>query len=187
MKVYREISQRLNIHDNDICFQALNIKQLRDLDHVFRKTTNSKSNTMFETVEVYNKLLKDSGLDQNQLNIAEQIKKGRREPANQNEIGLILKYKKFYEEIDKIRKNKKFNFWNNRGLVKFSTIHSFKGWEVHTLILILEKDSSMQEVRDNHELIYTALTRCRVNLVILNSNNEAYHKFFTSQKLTNSK
>ena len=31
-----------------------------------------------------------------------------------------------------------FNFWNNRGLVKFSTIHSFKGWEVDTLFLIIE-------------------------------------------------
>jgi superfamily I DNA/RNA helicase len=82
-------------------------------------------------------------------------------------------------ELEKIRKNKKWNFWMNSGNIKFSTIHSFKGWEVDSLFLIIEK-----EFEDNSfttdELIYTAITRCRRNLFILDLDQSRYLKFFKS-------
>ena len=41
-------------------------------------------------------------------------------------------------KIDAIRRGRKLHFWGNAGTTKFSTIHSFKGWETHTLVLIIE-------------------------------------------------
>ena len=62
------------------------------------------------------------------------------------------------------------------GTIKLSTIHSFKGWEIHTVVLIIE-DSE----RVNPELIYTGLTRAKQNLIILNLGNQTYDGFFSSR------
>ena len=63
----------------------------------------------------------------------------------------------------------------NRGTVKISTVHSFKGWESETLFLIIEKKfSGMAQTFD--EILYTGLTRSRNNLVIINYGNEEYHE-----------
>ena len=40
--------------------------------------------------------------------------------------------------IKNIQRNKRFNFWMNAGGMKLSTIHSFKGWEINTLFLIID-------------------------------------------------
>ena len=86
---------------------------------------------------------------------------------------------KFKREIENVRRNKKFNFWDNRGLLKMSTIHSFKGWEIDTLFLIIDSktDEDMEEFTTD-ELIYTAITRCQTNLIIININNTNYDEFF---------
>ena len=76
------------------------------------------------------------------------------------------------QSIDNIRHNKKFHFWMNPGMIKLSTTHSFKGWEIPTLFLIINYD----DVSD--ELIYTAITRCRYNLFVLNIGNKRYDVFF---------
>ena len=87
--------------------------------------------------------------------------------------------KKFGEEIKNIRRNKKFHFWNNSGLLKLSTIHSFKGWEIDTLFLIIENPNFLTEDDEQDELIYTAITRCRNNLIVFNIGNTRYHDFFS--------
>jgi len=74
--------------------------------------------------------------------------------------------------LKEVRKNKKFNFWMNPGTSKISTIHSFKGWEIPTLFLLIDSKEN------NDELIYTAITRCRFNLFIINIDNEKYDNFF---------
>lgn len=76
--------------------------------------------------------------------------------------------------IYRIRRSKKFNFWMNSGEIKMSTIHSFKGWEAYTLVILLSEDNGSE----NAELIYTALTRCRKNLIIINTQPNGYQKFF---------
>ncbi|KKD39041.1 hypothetical protein WN50_05610 [Limnoraphis robusta CS-951] len=82
-------------------------------------------------------------------------------------------------EIEKVRKNKKENFWMNPGTVKLSTIHSFKGWEIHTLVLIIEDyDENSDSTFSMDELIYTGITRCRHNLIVVNLGNLKYHVFF---------
>ncbi len=85
---------------------------------------------------------------------------------------LSLESSDLEQELEKVRKNKKFNFWMNPGVSKLSTIHSFKGWEVPTTFLII--DSNEQ----NDELIYTAITRCRHNLFVVNIGNKRYEDFF---------
>ncbi|PJB16428.1 MAG: hypothetical protein CO118_00525 [Flavobacteriales bacterium CG_4_9_14_3_um_filter_32_8] len=73
-----------------------------------------------------------------------------------------------------IRNNKKLHFHKNSGTVKLSTIHSFKGWESEMLFLILEKKFSKMEMSFN-EILYTGITRCRANLILINFGNEEYH------------
>lgn len=76
-----------------------------------------------------------------------------------------------------IRDYKKINFWMNSGTIKISTINSFKGWESDVVFLILEKkyDTSTTFNISFDELLYTGITRCRKNLVIINFGNEEYN------------
>ncbi|MFK7947235.1 MAG: NERD domain-containing protein [Saprospiraceae bacterium] len=83
-------------------------------------------------------------------------------------------------EIEKLRRIKKNHFWMKTGTVKLSTVHSFKGWEIDTLFLFIEKEEKDKEFT-NAELIYTALTRARRNLIIFNLNNIEYDNFFKSE------
>ena len=53
----------------------------------------------------------------------------------------------------------------NSGVTKFSTVHSYKGWEIKTLFLIIQKDNHKSTYK---ELVYTGFTRCMNKLVIIN-------------------
>ena len=104
-------------------------------------------------------------------------------------IEAYLAYEKYYDkdltifrqqvyngDYKKIRENKKLHFWMNSGTIKISTINSFKGWESEVVFLIIEKIYN----RPNNfnisfdELLYTGLTRCKRNLVIINFGNKEY-------------
>jgi superfamily I DNA/RNA helicase len=74
-------STKLGSHPNDVCVLSLSIQTIRELDFHFRKTTNEKSYIMAETKEFYDHLKEQNG-----------------------------QTKKFYKELDKIRKNKKITF-----------------------------------------------------------------------------
>jgi len=76
-------------------------------------------------------------------------------------------------KIEKIRSNKKYGFNLNSGVLKISTIHSFKGYESPTVFLIVND-------LDNAELIYVGLTRARFNLVVFVKRNSKYANFFKS-------
>ncbi len=73
-----------------------------------------------------------------------------------------------------VRRNKKINFWMNCGMLKISTIHSFKGWESRAVFLIVENNEATTAEFD--ELLYTGITRAKENLVVINFGNERYHK-----------
>lgn len=75
------------------------------------------------------------------------------------------------EEKCKIRKNRLIL---RSGTIKISTIHSFKGWEIHTVILMIENNEHV-----NPELVYTGLTRAKQNLMIVNLGNTTYDDFFS--------
>ncbi|SNY58477.1 UvrD-like helicase C-terminal domain-containing protein [Arsukibacterium tuosuense] len=74
-------------------------------------------------------------------------------------------------EIERIRRRKKSFFYQNSGLIKLSTIHSFKGLESETVFFILMPD-------DNPEVIYTAITRAKKNLIVFNFGESKFHEFF---------
>lgn len=69
----------------------------------------------------------------------------------------------------------KYQFFRNNGRIKFSTIHSFKGWENPYVILVIGPNRG----QDNKELIYTGLSRAKKGLYIINMNSE-YDTFFNN-------
>lgn len=79
-----------------------------------------------------------------------------------------------------IERARKVGFWMNSGCMKVSTIQSFKGWEANTVVLIIQTNDENQESFD--ELIYTGLTRCKKNLIIINESNLRMQDFFTLEK-----
>lgn len=83
-------------------------------------------------------------------------------------------------KIDDIRRMKKNHFWMKTGTIKLSTVHSFKGWEIDTLFMFIEKEDNGKEFV-NTELIYTSLTRARRNLIIFNLSNLKYDTFFRQE------
>lgn len=138
-------SKEHKVHPNDICILSLSIELVRDIDKAFREKTKEKTYIMAETKEYYGHMKEQYG--------------------NTKDLN---------KELDKIRKNKKLHFWMNSGLTKFSTIHSYKGWEINTLFLIIQNDSFESTYR---ELIYTGFTRCMSNLVIINTNDIELDQF----------
>jgi hypothetical protein len=89
--------------------------------------------------------------------------------------------KKFRQEVydydyKNIRDNKKLHFWMNSGTIKVSTINSFKGWESEVVFLIIEPkyDRTTTFNMSFDELLYTGLTRCKRDLIVINFGNAEY-------------
>lgn len=228
--------ETLGCHPNDVAILSSNIAFLKEFEVYYRYNTGERTNTMFETQEIwYTTLFRELSKarllqDESALNIEMRIK-GATNPKNtpdsifnhlaqlttlyssycqtdnknildqfnrrleRYEIdskGFMIFYKdienlmkthenfrghtRFNSQIKKIRDNKKFNFWNNSGTIKISTVHSFKGWEASTLFLIIHKGEESQFNTSFDELIYTGITRSKNNLVIINFGNTEYHK-----------
>ena len=85
--------------------------------------------------------------------------------------------------VDKLRRNRKFQFNPNPGTLKLSTIHSFKGWEIHTLVLLLDEEAAHENEEGYalDELVYTAITRARRNLVVVGSGAGPHDVFFAQR------
>lgn len=138
---------------NDICVLSDNCAFLRELDYYLRCKKYIASKTVCETKEEYDRLCR----------LQEQKLMGEKE---------------FESQLYGLRRVKKIGFRMNPGVMKLSTIQSFKGWEINTIVLILDKKSNSQ-LQD--ELIYTAITRAKKNLLIINMENERYDKFFAER------
>ena len=134
-----------SIQPQNVCILSQSNALLRELDFEIRKETGQKTYTTFETKEMY-LYLNEKKSDEIQ----------------------------FKNEIRTIRRNKRFNFWMNSSGITLATVHSFKGWEINTLFLIIDGKSKFE----TDEIIYTALTRCRNRLFILNINHNIYDGFF---------
>lgn len=161
----RWILQEFNICPEDVVILSQTCSILRDLDHSYRMNPQCKTMTTFETKEQYDKL---------------------KEIHHIKDEDSPITYR-FRNDIKQIRRNKKIHFSMDTKHLKLSTIHSYKGWESPTVILILApeyKGDKMQYTvkpdENNAELIYTAITRCKENLFILNCGNEKYHQFFNN-------
>lgn len=73
----------------------------------------------------------------------------------------------------KVESNKKYGFNLNSGVMKVSTVHSFKGYESPTICLLVG-------CRDSVEMVYTGLTRARENIVVFVHETSPYRDFFTT-------
>lgn len=152
--------RKYKLNTRDVVVMAESINILRDIEKLYM-TTGKRCMTNFESAEEYEKLLI-------RLQTA----------PNPNH---------FQKDLTEIRRAAKTHFTTDTDDMKLSTIHSFKGWESESVILILQPEMSgnvrsngyyIQE-RDNiPALIYTALTRAKCNLFILNLGNTKYHSFF---------
>jgi len=134
---------------------------LRDLEQLIRVSQKAPCMTTFETKEVYEKILKDN--DGN------------------------INSKHFIDTIKRVRDNKKFHFTMETDQLKLSSIHSYKGWDADNVILIIQSaiqpEDNIDEVEEKSfmerpELIYTAITRAKQNLFVLNIGNSRYDSFF---------
>lgn len=155
--IYKQILNH-KLNSNDVTILSSRIRMLRSLDSILRTETKENTNIMFESREEFLRLCPNS------------------------KTGLEVN-----SEIEKIRKNRKANFWMNRGTIKLSTIHSFKGWESPALFLVIEDNINTNPKLNNKrqpsefsdELVYTGLTRCQNFLFIINVGNSLYDEFFS--------
>ena len=146
---YTELIKTGNIQALNVTFLAAKTNVIREIDYMIRHELKDNTVTTFETKEYYEKL----------------------KNAFPNETDL----KKI---IENIRRNKKNHFRMKPGTTKLSTIQSFKGWESHTLILIIEPEDNDCKQSETTELIYTGITRARKNLFVFNMGNNFYDAFF---------
>lgn len=129
------------LHPNDIALVSSKVEWLIPLNEEFKKYEKTK--IMFEEAEESDALA---------------VRMGRESPE-------------FREAIDKIRRRKKCFFMQNSGLIKISTIHSFKGLEAQTVFCILAPE-------DEAEMVYTGITRAQKNLVVFDSSESGFRPFF---------
>lgn len=81
----------------------------------------------------------------------------------------------FEEDGEKKYHKKKKAFWMGDSRLKMSTIHSFKGWEVPNVIVVVPSLISRKGyLYDN--IFYTAMTRAKENLIVINMDIR-YQKF----------
>ena len=93
---------------------------------------------------------------------------------------------KFHRDFEALERTRKQLFTTDKRCLKISTIQSFKGWESPSVIIILENDTILDETNYqpmSPQAIYTAITRARENMYIINIGNNSYHNFFYNQSL----
>ena len=150
---YVEYVKAYKIHPANVCFLSAKVDFLREIDFLIRKELKENTITTFETKEFWDKLKEDINSDSD-----------------------------FQKKIEDIRRNKKNHFWMKTGTTKLSSIHSFKGWESHTIFLLIESEDGNQF--ESVELVYTGLTRAQLNLFVFNMGNDFYDDFF-NRKMNN--
>lgn len=84
---------------------------------------------------------------------------------------------KFNRQLNNIRNNKKINFVQNRNKILFSTIHSYKGFENNSIVMLIEPKHKKDHSTSYEEILYTGITRAKENLIILNFGNDDFHNF----------
>lgn len=147
---YVELVKGYKIHPSNVCFLSAKVDYLREIDYLIRRELKENTITTFETKEFWDKL--------------------KEEINNESD---------FHKKIEDIRRNKKNHFWMKTGTTKLSSIHSFKGWESHTVFLLIEPEEGNQF--ESIELVYTGLTRAQLNLFVFNMGNDFYDEFFNRE------
>lgn len=157
------IIREFNLKSKDVVILGQTINLLREVDYYLRIKFSHATMTTFESKEDY-----------------DQIKSKTYSRA------------KLELDLKAIRRVAKVHFTTDVDGLKVATIQSFKGWESKSIILVIqpEKDSVESSNEDNFSLktrqnipanIYTAITRARENLFVINLGNQRFHNFFNAE------
>lgn len=151
-----------NFNPNDVVILSSNIFVIRRLNEKFNQF--EKTTCMFDTYEELAELLRGYKEDYD-INTLKQLSKEELQ-------NVITCHPNIKFEIERVRRAKKNHFYLNSGLIKLSTIHSFKGLESKTVFYILDD-------KDTPEIVYTSITRSVENLIIIDkSRHKEYAGFF---------
>lgn len=163
------ISNIINIITNDnneardFVVLASSTKLLRNIDILYRQRTNEQTEITFISSESLERLKQIHQVTDERL-------------AN-------WKFNRDFEALERTRKQL---FTTEKRCLKISTIQSFKGWESPSVIVILESDFALHNTSFrpmSPQTIYTAITRARESMYIINIGNDSYHNFFYNQAL----
>lgn len=159
-KYIKGIINKYKLNTRDVVVMAESINILRELAYHYGTMTKERVMINFETKQQYDDIRK-------------------------NTSPMYIK-----KDLDGIRRAAKTHFTTYCNEIKMSTIQSFKGWESASVILFLQplndnyNDSNtfgIVERENMPALIYTALTRAKCNLFIINLGNEKYDTFFKNK------
>lgn len=143
-------SNSLDLKNTVVLSQTNDI--LRIVEKAYRARTGQSPMTTCETQEFYDHLKKESD--------------------------------HFDEDLKRIRNNKKTHFTMMTDQIKMSSTYSYKGWEADNVILLIQPIKDYVQAEDSimamPELVYTAITRARNNLFIINLGNTVFHNFFST-------
>jgi len=153
-----------NLNPNDVVILSSKIYLVRRLVEKYQGI--EKLHCMFETYEELHQLL----LKYNPNITLEQLKSMPEEGLRKT----IASYGQLKADIEQARRTKKNHFYANSGLIKLSTVHSFKGLESKTVFYLMG-------VQDTPEIVYTSITRSVENLIVLDvSQKSKYSEFFNN-------
>jgi len=156
-----EIINNSNNDPKDFVVLASYSKLLQTIDSKYREMTGEETEITFVSKEQYERL-------KELHNVSDE------HPAS-------WKFNRDYEALGRTRKQL---FTTDKRCLKLSTIKSFKGWESPSVIIILDDEYNAKaacRMPMEPEMMYTAITRARESLYIINIGNETYDKFFKEQ------
>ena len=160
------------IHRNKVAVISCDIGSLKNFMYESNRLENEKYNFKYKMIEFERMIenIKEERVIKDFVN--KKIKYNGKDKKD-----YFIYQEKLKKEIDmnlkRYRRARKFNFHMDRGMMKVSTIHSFKGWEIETVALIIEDGDS-----NNLEAIYTGITRSKNNLLIFNRGDKKLDEFF---------
>lgn len=152
-----------NNEARDFVLLASSTKLLRGIDTLYRQKTNEETEITFVSTEALERLKQIHHVTDEKT-------------AN-------WKFNRDFEALERTRKQL---FTTDKRCLKISTIQSFKGWESPSVIVILESEFALPNTTYrpmSPQTIYTAITRARENMYIINIGNDTYHDFFYNQAL----
>lgn len=157
--------KQFNINPNDMVILSANIYLVRKIAEKYNGL--EKIHCMFETYSELYQLLRhyDPMLSLEELkNMSEeQLRK------------FLYQFPAVKNELDQARRTKKNHFYPNSGLIKLSTVHSYKGLESKTVFYLMDE-------KDTAEIVYTSITRTVENLIILDKSKQSqFSEFFKSE------
>lgn len=157
--------KQFNINPNDMVILSSNIYLVRKIAEKYNGL--EKTHCMFETYSELYQLLRHYA----PMLSLEELKNMSEEQLRK----FLYQFPAVKNELDQARRTKKNHFYPNSGLIKLSTVHSYKGLESKTVFYLMDE-------KDTAEIVYTSITRTVENLIILDKSKQSqFSEFFKSE------